>query len=190
MADITKTTETKSNQLNSDDMKDDMVINITKVDVKDNGDQPVSVFFEGDNGKPWKPCKTMRKVLKGVWGKETDNYIGGSIKLYVDPRVKFGKEEVGGIRIKAMSRIEKKVSLALITASGRKSIFLIEPLMIPEPKPEPKPERTLDERKEACKAALKTAGFELTEDDLESLSEIDNAKSLAEFFNSFKKEEA
>jgi hypothetical protein len=57
-------------------------------------------------------------------------------------------------------------------------------------KPAPKPERTLDERKEACKAALKTAGFELTEDDLESLSEIDNAKSLAEFFNSFKKEEA
>ena len=186
MADITKTTETKSKQLNSDDMTGNMVIKITRVDVSDNGEQPVSIFFEGDGGKPWKPCKTVRKILKYVWDRETDNYIGRSVELYVDSRVKYGGEEIGGIRIKAMSHIQKKVRLALITAAGRKSIFIIEPLIVPEPKPE----RSLDDQKVACREALTANGFDLTKDELEVLRLIETPAKLKEFFNSFNKEEA
>ena len=106
---------------------------------------------------------TNKLKIVEAFGKKVSLWKGKSILVYVDESVKVGGKRVGGLRVR-----------------------------IPEskPKPEPKLARSLDERKEACKAALKTAGFELTEDDLESLSEIDNAKSLAEFFNSFKKEEA
>ena len=105
MADISFTLEAKSDQLNAIDIMDcDRIIKVTKVDVT-KGDQPVSVFFYGDNGRPWKPSKGMRRILSGAWGKESDNWIGKHAELYFDPSVKFGGKEVGGIRVKALSDI-------------------------------------------------------------------------------------
>ena len=58
MTDITKTVAPKTDQLNADDLVGGrkMTIKITGVKGSGGKDQPISISFEGDNGKPWKPC--------------------------------------------------------------------------------------------------------------------------------------
>ena len=65
--DMSRFIEAKSDQLNADDLIGaPRTITITRVTGND-GDQPVSIFYEGDGGKPFKPCKTIRRVMMGVW---------------------------------------------------------------------------------------------------------------------------
>jgi hypothetical protein len=39
-------------------------------------EQPVSIHFEGDDGKPFKPCKTCRRLLVHCWGAEATTTSG------------------------------------------------------------------------------------------------------------------
>jgi hypothetical protein len=115
MQDLTSTIEIKSDQLNADDITDQgKVIKITKVNVI-SGDQPVSISYENDNKKPYKPCKTMRRILFELWGKDGSVYIGRSLQLYNDKSVTFGPEKTGGIRISHMSDIGKD-SIVIVRA--------------------------------------------------------------------------
>ena len=129
MTDLSKTIAPRSDQLNSDDLiagpRD-----ITVRDVRGNEgqDQPVSVYFEGDNNKPYKPCLSMRRVLVQVWGADGAKYIGKSMRLYLDPEVKFGGIKVGGIRISHMSHIDRPQSLMLTTTRSKKGEFRVVPL--------------------------------------------------------------
>jgi len=67
MIDLTKTIEAKSDQLNADDLiGNSRTIKIKGVKVIA-GDQPVVISYEGDEGKPWKPCKGMRRIMAGLW---------------------------------------------------------------------------------------------------------------------------
>jgi hypothetical protein len=63
----------------------------------DSADQPVSIHYEGGEGRPFKPCKTVRRIMVGVWGKDASKYVGRSMTLYRDPSVAFGGMQVGGI---------------------------------------------------------------------------------------------
>jgi hypothetical protein len=99
IVDMSRFIEAKSDQLNADDLIGaSKTITVTRVTGND-GDQPVSIFYEGDNGKPFKPCKTIRRVLMGVWGKYANEYVGKSMTLYRDDKVTFGGLATGGIRI-------------------------------------------------------------------------------------------
>lgn len=122
----------KSDQLNADDLMDSpRTITITKVTASpDAAEQPVSIHYEGDNGKPFKPCKTMRRILVGVWGKDASRYVGRSMTLYRDPNVAFGGLQVGGIRISHMSDISEDKTVALLVTRGRKAPFKIKPLKV------------------------------------------------------------
>jgi hypothetical protein len=58
----------KSDQLNSDDLiGGPRTIRLTKVHLTGE-EQPVALHYEGDDGKPYKPCKSMRRVLVQLWG--------------------------------------------------------------------------------------------------------------------------
>jgi hypothetical protein len=119
MADVRATLEAKSDQLNATDiMGIDLVIRIRNVVVGSNKEQPVAVYFEGDNNRPWKPSKGMRRVIAAGWGWESDNWIGKSVKLHFDASVKYAGKEVGGIRIKAMSDIDKR-GIVVVEAINR-----------------------------------------------------------------------
>jgi len=108
MADIGFALEAKSNQLNAVDiMGCNRIIKIREVRVT-KSDQPVAVFFDGDNNRPWLPSKGMRRILAGAWGQESDNWIGKHAELYFEPSVIYAGKEVGGIRIKALSDIDAK----------------------------------------------------------------------------------
>lgn len=119
----------KSDQLNADDLPagTSKTIRITRVNIKP-GDQPVSINYEGDNGKPYKPCKSMCRVLVNCWGADANEYVGRSATLYCDPTVKWGGMEVGGIRISHLSHIEAKIVLALTVTRGKRNPFVVQPM--------------------------------------------------------------
>jgi hypothetical protein len=125
----------RSDQLNADDLLDGpRTITVTKVTAQpDAAEQPVSIHFEGDNGKPLKPCKTVRRLLVGVWGKDASKYVGRSMTLYRDPTVAFGGMQVGGIRVSHMSHIDSEKTVALQVTRGRKAPFKIKPLKTEPP---------------------------------------------------------
>ena len=119
MADVRGTLEAKSDQLNATDiMGIDLVIRIRAVVVGGGKEQPVAVYFDGDNNRPWKPSKGMRRVLAAGWGWESDNWIGKSVKLHFDASVKYAGKEVGGIRVKAMSDIDQR-GMVVVEAINR-----------------------------------------------------------------------
>lgn len=133
--DITQTIAPKTDQLNADDFigSGDKVIKITGVKMMDSKEQPIAISYEGDKGKPWKPSLGMRRVLVDLWGqkeaKETNKYYTGrTIVLYRDPDVKFGKDTVGGIRIRAASDIAGEKKMAVTVSKARRVEFSVKPL--------------------------------------------------------------
>jgi len=128
MTDLTQAIKPKSDQLNGDDLiAGSMTIKITNVNVAD-GEQPVIINFEGDNKKPYKPCKSMARVLVYAWGANGDNYAGRSLTLFLDPAVTWAGMAVGGIRISHMSDIAKKLSVPLTIRKGAKKTYDVLPL--------------------------------------------------------------
>lgn len=131
MIDMKQTIVPKSDQLNADDLIicKSFTIKITSVKVISN-QQPVSIGYEGDRGKPYKPCKSMCRVLIMVWGDDGEKYIGQSMTLYLDKTVKWGGSEVGGIRISHMTGLAEKKVMQLTATKGNRKPFSVEPLII------------------------------------------------------------
>lgn len=130
MNDMTKVIEPRSDQINADDLLvGPMTITIREVSIRPGTEQPVSISFEGDHGKPWKPCKSMCRVLVAAWGPDAKVYVGRSVTLYCDPKVKWGGMDVGGIRVSHLSHIERETVMALTSTKGKKSPFTIRPLV-------------------------------------------------------------
>lgn len=131
MTDLSTTIAPKSDQFNADDLiNGPATIKITKVSKADTPDQPIAIFFDGDNGKPYKPCKSMRRVLVQIWGKDGAKYVGRSMTIYRDDGVTFGGLAVGGIRISHMSDIKEKRTLALTASKANRKPFTVQPLTV------------------------------------------------------------
>jgi len=127
----------KSDQLNSDDLIGrTLTIKVKKVSLLA-GEQPVAISFENDGGKPYKPCKSMRRVLVNVWGSDGGAYAGRSMTLYRDEAVAFGGAAVGGIRISHMTGIEGPVTMALTASKANRRPFTVKPLVVPNDAPAP-----------------------------------------------------
>ena len=129
MSNLLKTIEPKSDQLNADDLlgKKNIVIKITKVSLL-SGDQPLAINYENDNGKPYKPGKSMRRVLIHVWGPDANVWVGRTMALYCDPKVRFGGVDVGGIRISHMSDIKEPITMALTVTRANRKPFTVQPM--------------------------------------------------------------
>lgn len=131
VADLRFSIVPKSDQLNSEQLlHGPITITVTDVRIGSSDEQPISVHYEGENGRPFKPCKTMRKVLIFAWGPDGREWVGRSMSLYCDPQVRFGGAEVGGIRISHMTDIEKQIKVSLTATKGKKALHTIDPLQI------------------------------------------------------------
>lgn len=119
----------KSDQINADDlMSGPRVVTITETR-RGNAEQPVEIVTaEFGPGRPYRPGKSMIRVLINAWGAESSEYVGRRLKIYRDPKIRFGPEEVGGIRISHMSHIDKRLTLALTMTRGSRKPFVVEPL--------------------------------------------------------------
>jgi len=119
----------KSDQLNSDDLiTGPLTIKITKVTTSGSAEQPVSIFFEGDDNKPYKPCLSMRRVLVKVWGDQEALYTGRSMTLYRDDSVKWAGAEVGGIRISHLSDMVEDVTMTLTANKKQRKPYTVKML--------------------------------------------------------------
>ena len=86
-------------------------------------EQPVELHNAEYPGRPYKPGKSMRRVLIAAWGTDASVYVGRKITLYGDPTIRFGKDAVGGIRIRALSHIPEPLTVALTVTRGKRAPF-------------------------------------------------------------------
>lgn len=122
------TTIAKSDQLNTDDLTGGPItVQITGITRSDSVEQPVIVAISGGH-RPWKPCKTERRVLCFAWGDDAAKWIGRWLKLYRDNAVTWAGVAVGGIRIGAMSDTGA-LSISLATTKGKKATRKVEAMM-------------------------------------------------------------
>lgn len=124
MTDMRGAIEPKSDQLNADDLiAGPIIITITGVTVTKSKEQPVTVSYEGDQGKPWKPSKGMSRIMVLMWGRDARAYVGKRLRLFRDPTVLWAGEPVGGIRISHASDIPEHAMLAVTLGRGKKKPF-------------------------------------------------------------------
>ena len=171
--DLRPTIIPKSDQLNAEQLLGGaMTVTVTDVRVSDSAEQPVSIHYAGEDGRPYKPCKTMRKMLIFAWGQDGRAWVGRSMTLYNDPSIRFGGATVGGVRISHLSDIERDIAISLTATKGKKAQHTVKRLQVAAPV---KPARTAahDEivamlEREACDAgfeAFKTAWGALPKSD-------------------------
>lgn len=126
MSDISNTIIAKSDQLNADDLIGGRTLTITVTAVKvPGGEQPVAISYDGDGGKPYKPGKSMRRVLVQFWGADASQWVGRSMTLYRDAEVVYGGMKVGGIRISHLSDT-KGGEIPLTERRGSKKTYRVE----------------------------------------------------------------
>lgn len=135
MSDITDLRGTivpKSDQLNAEQLLGgDMTITVTDVRMG-NDEQPVIIHYHNDNGRPFKPSKTVRKILIFAWGEDGRNWIGKSMTLFNDQSVRFGGMTVGGIRVSHLSDIDREIAISLTATKGKKAQHTIQVLQMPK----------------------------------------------------------
>jgi hypothetical protein len=140
----------RSDQLNADDLLcGPITVKVTSVKRGD-AVQPVIIGIDGDR-QPYKPCKSMRRVLIAAWGDKGADWVGKSMTLYCDPSVVFGGVRVGGIRISHLSHIPNDTTFLLTTARGKRGEFPVKRL------DDAKPKRSSDELYAAAKGKLEKA---------------------------------
>lgn len=145
--DLRATIVPKSDQLNAEQLLGGPItVTVTDVSVSESAEQPVAIHYEGEDGRPFKPCKTMRKLLVFAWGHDGTAWRGRSMTLFNDPSVKFGGQSVGGIRISHLSHIERDITAMLTTTRGKKSGHTVKPLKLARKPPQGKtPEQEAEE---------------------------------------------
>lgn len=131
--DLTQTIAPRSDQLNSDDLVTGPVtVTITEVRAG-NTEQPVEVHLAEFPGRPYKPSKSMRRVMVQAWGPDASTYAGRRLTLFRNPDITFGREKVGGIEIAAMSDLPKPLTVSLMVTRGKRKPFTVKPLTEPAP---------------------------------------------------------
>ena len=156
--DVSETILAKSDQINAIDLIEPTVV--TVVDVKAGpADQPVHIITDKyGTERPFKPSKTVRRDLVKAWGKEAQAWIGRSMELYNEPTVLWAGKQVGGIRISALSHIEKPIQTAHTITRGKYTEVTIRVL---QDAPGPSEEAVVDSLADIAGAssmeALKTA---------------------------------
>jgi len=188
--DLTDTIVPKSDQLNADDLlSGPRTFTVTEVRLTGSEDQPVDVHLAEFPGRPFKPSKTVRRVLILAWGKEGDAYVGRRMTLYREETVKFGGQAVGGIRVSHLSHISKPLKFALTETRGKKATHEVRPLasepatILPvNPPKQVKPnaealiENAQEARNNADLDAVARAAAGLTGDELDAVKAVVTAR--------------
>lgn len=116
----------KSDQLNADDLlAGPITVTISGVR-KGDREQPIVVEIEGQ--RPYKPCKSMRRILIATYGDNPRDWVGQRMTLFCDQSVMWAGVKVGGIRISHLSGLTEPRTYMLTTTRGKRSEFTIQPL--------------------------------------------------------------
>lgn len=131
--DLTQSIEPKSDQLNADDLlSGPRTVTVEQV-AKGSAEQPVNVNLVEFPGRPFRPSKTVRRILVSAWGSDAATYAGRRMTLYRDASVRFGGQDVGGIRVSHLSHIDKAITIALTVTRGKRAPHTVRPLPAERP---------------------------------------------------------
>ena len=158
--DITKHIQPKSDQLNADDLA--QPVTVTIVDSREGSDGRAHIVTDVYGpSRPWKPAKTMLRLMAQHWGLDTKDWHGRRVTLFRDPTVEFGGDTVGGIRIAAMSGIKRSFTDNVTIKRGKRSKVKVEQL------PDTAPQQQHDLTDRAAKAIAAFDALGTTQADLE-----------------------
>ena len=133
--DISKAIEPKSDQLNASDL----ILGpqtFTISEVKEGSDeQPVNIHLVELPKRPYRPSKTMLRVLASQWGRTTGDWAGRGLTLFRNPAVKWAGKEIGGVEVSHMSHIPKKFTIVLPVSKGATGSYTVQPLPSAAPAP-------------------------------------------------------
>ena len=131
--DITDTLAANSNQFNAADiMGAPATVQILHASRQEDPKQPLVLKVSG-GFKPWLPCKTVRRILSEAWGADAGVWIGRWVTLYREPSVVYAGEEVGGIRVSALSDIPGNMTVKIKERkTGKPSEYKIAKLTPPK----------------------------------------------------------
>ncbi len=116
----------KSDQVNAEDLlSGPRVVTIERV-TEGSSEQPVQIHLVEFPGRPYRPGKSMIRVLIHAWGTDSSTYVGRRLKIYRDPEIKFGPDKVGGIRISHLSHIGSRLVLALTVTRGKRKPYVVD----------------------------------------------------------------
>lgn len=121
MNDMSQVIIPRSDQLNAEDfIAGPATFIIEGVAISPGTEQPVNIKLIGEP-RVWRPCKSMSRVLVAAWGPDANAYVGRSVTLYRDPKVRWGGLEVGGIRVSHLSHIERDMVMSLTATKGKRA---------------------------------------------------------------------
>ena len=126
--DMSESIASKSDQMDYQDfLGGDKLVTVTEVRKGPTPEQPVEVVV-AEFDRPWRPAKSVRRVLVAAWGSDSTKYVGQRVLLFGDETVRWAGKPIGGIRIKAMSGIEKPLTVMLTETRGKRSPTTVQPL--------------------------------------------------------------
>lgn len=124
------TIEKKTDQLNYEDFLGGVTRIVTIAGVKEGTkEQQYDIAIDGDR-RVWRPAVTVLKLLVAAWGDDATTWVGRRADLYGDPDVMFGREKVGGIRVRRLSHLDKPLTASLTETRGRRKVHTVD--VIPE----------------------------------------------------------
>lgn len=168
--DLSKTIIPKSDQLNADDLiAGSKIIKIRDIKGGTDEAQPVNVYFHGDNNKPFKPCKSVRRILVQLWGADGLQYIGRRLTIFRDDTVKWAGVEIGGIRISHASHIPEATRVLVTTAKNKRIPMTIEVLPLIELKDVEGAAKAIKDKKFSIEAILEK--YDVSEEQLKILKD-------------------
>jgi hypothetical protein len=127
---LSSTIAPKSDQTNADDLiAGPRTIKITAVEPGSSEQQPVNIRYDGDNGRPYKPSKGMRRALIAMWGEDGKRYVGRRLTLFNNPTITYGADATGGIQISHASDLREPLDMLLTIKRGKKKPFRVDPLV-------------------------------------------------------------
>ena len=139
--DVSKAIQPRSDQQNADSLlSGPRTIRIRDIAFNPEAElQPLWIYFDGDENKPWKPCRTATRCLVSIWGKDAKKWIGLSCTIYCDADVTFSGVKTGGIRVSHMEGLDAPRTLMLTKTRGKKGATVIKPLVVEKAKQPEKP---------------------------------------------------
>lgn len=135
--DISKAIEPRSDQQNFDDyLAGPRTVTVESVDR--DAEQRVSIHLVEYPGRPFKPSKTNLRLIAQGWGVESSQWVGRQLILAGDPTVRFGGQQVGGIRVAALSHIDKPFTANLTATRGKRTPYKVAVLTTAPAPPTPR----------------------------------------------------
>ena len=126
------TAEPRSDQINYEDfLAGPRVFTIGGVRVG-TAEQKYDIQLQEEQ-RVWRPPLTVLRTLIACWGDDAAVWQGRQVELYGDPSIRFGKDAVGGIRIKALSHLDEPKTVTVTVARGKRQKITIQPLQVTPP---------------------------------------------------------